>query len=153
MKARVRIPVPTEQAGHWVHIYNPSTKKACWGWLDFSIAEKLWASGLKRERERETLPQRHRVIKEDIFWSLQHVQLIICACTHTRTINKSLKSWAWWRTPLTPALGKQRQAGRFLSSRPVWSSKWVPEQPGLHRETLSGKTNQTNKNNKKKSLK
>jgi hypothetical protein len=31
------------------------------------------------------------------------------------------------------------EAGRFLSSRPAWSTKWVPGQPGLHRETLSRK--------------
>jgi hypothetical protein len=44
------------------------------------------------------------------------------------------------------------EAGRFLSSRPAWSTKWVPGQPGLHRETLSRKTktNQTNKQTKTK---
>ena len=36
-------------------------------------------------------------------------------------------------------------AGRFLNLRPAWSTKWVPGQPGLYRETLSRKTNQTNK--------
>jgi hypothetical protein len=29
------------------------------------------------------------------------------------------------------------EAGGFLSSRPAWSTEWVPGQPGLHRETLS----------------
>jgi hypothetical protein len=33
----------------------------------------------------------------------------------------------------------EAEAGRFLSSRPAWSTKWVPGQPGLHRETLSRK--------------
>jgi hypothetical protein len=33
----------------------------------------------------------------------------------------------------------EAEAGGFLSSRPAWSTKWVPEQPGLHRETLSRK--------------
>ena len=38
-------------------------------------------------------------------------------------------------------LGTQEaEASRFLSSRPAWSTKWVPGQPGLYRETLSGKT-------------
>jgi hypothetical protein len=32
------------------------------------------------------------------------------------------------------------EAGRFLSSRPVWSTELVPGQPGLHREMLSQKT-------------
>jgi hypothetical protein len=52
--------------------------------------------------------------------------------------------------PSTP----EAEAGRFLSSRPAWSTKWVPGQPELHRETLSRKTNkQTNKQTNKKQLK
>jgi hypothetical protein len=41
----------------------------------------------------------------------------------------------------------EAEAGRFLSSRPAWSTEWVPGQPRLHRETLSRKTKskQTNK--------
>jgi hypothetical protein len=35
----------------------------------------------------------------------------------------------------------EAEAGGFLSSRPAWSTEWVPGQPGLHRETLSRKTN------------
>jgi hypothetical protein len=34
----------------------------------------------------------------------------------------------------------EAEAGRFLSSRPAWSTEWVPRQPGIHRETLSQKT-------------
>jgi hypothetical protein len=34
---------------------------------------------------------------------------------------------------------REAEAGRFLSSRPAWSTKWVPVQPGLSRETLSQK--------------
>jgi hypothetical protein len=41
---------------------------------------------------------------------------------------------------------REAEAGRFLSSRPAWFTKWVPGQPGLHKETLSRKTKkQTNK--------
>jgi len=40
--------------------------------------------------------------------------------------------------PSTP----EAEAGRFLRSRPTWSTEWVPGHPGLHRETLSQKTNQ-----------
>jgi hypothetical protein len=40
---------------------------------------------------------------------------------------------------LNPSTWKAK-AGRFLSSRPAWSTEWVPGQPGLHRETLSRKT-------------
>jgi hypothetical protein len=38
---------------------------------------------------------------------------------------------------------REAEAGGFLSSRPAWSTKWVPGQPGLHRETLSQKTTTT----------
>jgi hypothetical protein len=31
---------------------------------------------------------------------------------------------------------REAEAGGFLSSRPAWSTKCVPGQPGLHRETL-----------------
>jgi hypothetical protein len=41
----------------------------------------------------------------------------------------------------------EAEAGEFLSSRPAWTTEWVPGQPGLHRETLSRK--QTNKKKKK----
>jgi hypothetical protein len=52
----------------------------------------------------------------------------------------------------------EAEAGRFLSSRPAWSTKWVPEQPELYSETLSQnktkqnktKQNKTNKNKTKK---
>jgi hypothetical protein len=42
---------------------------------------------------------------------------------------------------------REAEAGRFLSSRPAWSTKWVPGQPGPHRETLSRK-NQKEKEKK-----
>jgi hypothetical protein len=35
---------------------------------------------------------------------------------------------------------REAEAGRFLSTRPAWSTKWAPGQPGLYRETLSQKT-------------
>jgi hypothetical protein len=45
---------------------------------------------------------------------------------------------------------REAEAGGFLSSRPAWSTEWVPGQPGLHRETLSQKktTKKTPKNKK-----
>jgi hypothetical protein len=32
---------------------------------------------------------------------------------------------------------QEAEAGGFLSSRPAWSTEWIPEQPGLQRETLT----------------
>jgi hypothetical protein len=43
---------------------------------------------------------------------------------------------------------REAEAGGFLSSRPAWSTKWVPGQPGLYRETLSRKTKQNKQTNK-----
>jgi hypothetical protein len=37
---------------------------------------------------------------------------------------------------------REAEAGRFLSSRPAWSTKRAPGLPGLYRETLSQKTKQ-----------
>jgi hypothetical protein len=43
---------------------------------------------------------------------------------------------------------QEAEAGGFLSSRPAWSTKRVPGQPGLYRETLSRK-NKTKQNKTK----
>jgi hypothetical protein len=48
---------------------------------------------------------------------------------------------------------QEAEAGGFLSSRPAWSTKGVPGQPGLYRETLSSKTNKQTKTKKKKKTK
>ena len=40
------------------------------------------------------------------------------------------------------------EAGRFLSSRPAWSTKGGSGQPGIYRETLARKNKQTNKQTK-----
>jgi hypothetical protein len=44
---------------------------------------------------------------------------------------------------------QEAEAGRFLSSRPASSTKWVLGQPGLYRETLSRKTKKQNKTKNK----
>jgi hypothetical protein len=43
---------------------------------------------------------------------------------------------------------QEAEAGEFLSSRLAWSTKWVPGQPGLHRETLSRKNKNKTKQKK-----
>jgi hypothetical protein len=48
-------------------------------------------------------------------------------------------SRAWWRMPLINPSTREAEAGGFLSSRPAWSTEWVPGQPGLYRKILSWK--------------
>ena len=55
-----------------------------------------------------------------------------------KTKNKKTKK------PFNPST-RESEAGRFLSLRRAWSTKWVPGQPGLYRETLSRKTTTTTK--------
>jgi hypothetical protein len=45
---------------------------------------------------------------------------------------------------------QEAEAGGFLRSRPAWSTKWVPGQPGLYRETMSWKKNKKQNKNKNK---
>jgi hypothetical protein len=44
----------------------------------------------------------------------------------------------------------EAEAGRFLSSRPAWSTKTVPGPPGLYRKTLSRKKKKEKRKERKK---
>ena len=81
--------------------------------------------------------------------------------THkNKNLKKFLKRWhsmyqkqviagRWWHTPVIPALW-EAEAGGFLSSRPAWSTEWVPGQPGLYRKTLSPRNQNPKKQKTKK---
>jgi hypothetical protein len=56
-------------------------------------------------------------------------------------LNIKNVSWAWWRTPLIPALVRQRQADFWVRDQPG------PGQPGLHC-LKQNKTKQKTKTNK-----
>ena len=56
-----------------------------------------------------------------------------------------------WKIPSLKT--REAEAGGFLSSKPAWSTEWVPGQPGLHRETLSRKTNKQTKKTKQNTTK
>jgi hypothetical protein len=71
-------------------------------------------------------------------------------------LQKSATKWRKWvlKRPdeagvvahaFNPSTG-EAEAGEFLSSRPAWSTKWVPGQPELYRETLSWKTKKEKQN-------
>jgi hypothetical protein len=44
---------------------------------------------------------------------------------------------------------QEAEAGGFRSSRPAWSTEWIPGQPGLNREILSWKAKTKHNKNKK----
>jgi hypothetical protein len=76
----------------------------------------------------------------------------------TRTLWSSVFShvhlkerWSWTVVvhAFRPSIWKA-EAGRFLSSRPAWTTEWVPGQLGLHRETLSQKRKKKKEKRKKK---
>ena len=60
---------------------------------------------------------------------------------HQMMSDKQFKSQLWPGVVAHTFSPSTREAepGGFLSLRPAWSTKWVPGQPGLHRETLSWK--------------
>jgi hypothetical protein len=72
-------------------------------------------------------------------------------CLNYGTIKSIDYSWAVVAHAFNPSTW-EAEAGRFLSSRSAWSTKWVPGQLGLHRETLSqeNKNKQKNKQTNKK---
>ena len=60
-----------------------------------------------------------------------------------KSLKYFLKIWASATHLQSLHLGDQ--AGRLLSSRPAWSTEWIPRETRLHRETLS-RLKQQNKN-------
>jgi hypothetical protein len=71
------------------------------------------------------------------------------ACSPTNNdIKNILTSEAWWPTPLFLTLGRQNQAD-LCEFEASWSTKQIPGQPGLHRETLSQIGNRKEKGEKR----
>jgi hypothetical protein len=63
-------------------------------------------------------------------------------------------SRAWWRTPLIPALGRQRQADFWVRGQPGLQSEFQDSQDYTEKPCLEKpKTKQTNKQKKKKKKK
>jgi hypothetical protein len=122
----------------------------CWDTWMFACCTLVWWESLKGRKMCCWRPSSdtykmyklltHRQISQS-FWD-QISQSDKCN-------KKSLHCWAVVVHAFNPSTW-EAEAGRFLSSRPAWSTEWVPGWPGLHRETLSRKTKQTNKNKNRK---
>jgi hypothetical protein len=76
-------------------------------------------------------------------------------CGEEREIGKieSLKvktGWAWWHTPLIPAVGRQRQVGFRVRGQPDLQSEFQDSQDYTEKPCLENPTNQKKKKKKKK---
>jgi hypothetical protein len=69
------------------------------------------------------------------------------------SFSLKFKNWdwsrAWWRTPLIPALGRQRQANFWVSGQPALQSEFQDSQ-GYTEKPCLGKNKQTNKQTNKR---
>jgi hypothetical protein len=100
------------------HAFNPSTGEAEAG--GFLRSRPAWST--------EWVPGQPGLCRETLSW---------------KSKGKKKKPGMVAYT-FNPSTG-EAEAGGFLSSRPAWSTEWVPGQPELHRETLSGKTKKKKK--------
>jgi hypothetical protein len=66
---------------------------------------------------------------------------------HSRNMLQA--GWAWWRTPLIPALGRQRQADFRVRGQPGLQSEFQDSQGYTDKPCLE-KPNQTKQNKKTK---
>jgi hypothetical protein len=67
-------------------------------------------------------------------------------------IKQDKLSWAWWNTPLIPALVRQRQADFSVPGHPGLQSEFQDSQGNTEKTCLKKQKNkQTNKQTKKKS--
>jgi hypothetical protein len=70
-------------------------------------------------------------------------------------MKKALKictgSWAWWLTPLIPALGRQRQADFWVRGQPGLQSEFQDSQGYTEKPCLEKTKQKTNKQTNKKS--
>jgi hypothetical protein len=113
-----------------------------------------WPPGLWSLVDIGTLGQHSGASTTGFQWSVRKTR-IQCSDLSLRTLFyvayfldrvSGIPGWSWAFYVVEDDL----EAGGFLSSRPAWSTGWVPGQPGLHRETLSRKTKKQNKQTKTK---
>jgi hypothetical protein len=79
-------------------------------------------------------------IRKQGYWDpngIDQKALKLCVYVTRMFCLKPIPAGQWRCMPLIPVLGREAEAGGFLSLRPTWSTESIPGQPGLHRETLS----------------
>jgi len=145
----------------WMYIFQPRRT-----WVEFGRLVK-WSSGLELmlllQRIRFWFPlstsDGHRCLNSSLreLWyllllevpklMLVHTNMRTEACalhTHLKIRVKDKSGRAVVVHTFNPSTW-EAEAGRFLSSRPAWSTKWAPGHPELYRKTLSRKTKKKKK--------
>jgi hypothetical protein len=99
----------------------------------------------------------HQILNKPLHWKASCIPEFTIMCLVYATVTKYQPVLYFWtstvyllikRVLVEPGMvahafnprTREAETGRFLSSRPAWSTKWVPGQPGLYRETLTRKT-------------
>jgi hypothetical protein len=70
-----------------------------------------------------------------------------------RSHEKARRSWAWWLTPLIPALGRQRQVDFWVRGQPGLQSEFQDSQGYTEKPCLKTKQNKTKQNKTKQKTK
>ena len=93
---------------------------------------------------------------------LLHLHVFFLSLSRKKKVKWKIQTrWAWWCTPLIPALGRQRQADFWVQGQPVLQSEFqdsqgYTEKPCLKKQKQNHKTkkqNKTKQKNKKKKTK
>jgi hypothetical protein len=125
-----------------VPVYNPRFQEVEAGgsW----VQGQLWLHGVFKANLIETFKDPFHLC--DKILSIQIMKVLFQEGAGA-VLQLKGKSWAVVAHAFNPST-REAEAGGFLSSRPAWSTEWVPGQPGLHRETLSRKKTKNKKQKK-----
>ena len=67
------------------------------------------------------------------------IEFKTCECLYYYQMSQALVAHAFNNSTW------EAEAARFVTSKPAWTSRWAPGQPGLHREACLGKRNLSRK--------
>jgi hypothetical protein len=84
-------------------------------------------------QQSQTDPKKQPLSQKKLRGSKNHMQ--------AANSRQGVLPGGWWRSPLIPALRRQRQVVFWVRSQPGLQSESQDNQPGLYRETLSQKIN------------
>jgi hypothetical protein len=130
----------TIQPGVVAHAFNPSTWEAEADEFEFKASLVYRVScRTARATQRNTVLKKQQQQKKKKKEKKEMTVLL-------RTAESS---WAWWGTPLIPALGKQRQADFYVRGQPGLQSEFQDSQGYTEKPCLKKPKQNKNKQTKK----